>query len=146
MQMCGLVCAGPNLLQCCGWPLQDGPQGGDVLGGLVYGGLGLGLVANLDFRDLDLGPWSLSLAADMVGEEWADYVTPRVTMPWHPRFLKGQTKILLRRNLRGGKKFEGIEVRWRLVSFRLCSVLAAGVWTVRKDRCTNTTTSVFSTF
>jgi hypothetical protein len=29
------------------------------------------------------------------GEEWADNVSPRVTMPWHPRFLKGQTKILL---------------------------------------------------
>ena len=62
------------------------------------------------------------------GEEWADSVTPRVTMPWHPRFLKGQTKILLRRNLRGGKKLEGLEVRWRLVSNILQAWLCVGRW------------------
>ena len=49
------------------------------------------------------------------GVEEMDQVSPRVTMPWNPRFLKGQTKILLRRNMRGGKKLEGLEVRWRLV-------------------------------
>lgn len=56
--------------------VEAGKRIGDVLGGLVYGDYGLGVVANLDFRDLNLGPWSLSVAADLVGEEWSDYGTP----------------------------------------------------------------------
>jgi len=56
--------------------LEAGKRIGEVLGGLVYGDYGLGVIASLDFRDLNLGPWSVSLAADMVGEEWADYTEP----------------------------------------------------------------------
>ena len=32
------------------------------------------------------------------GVELAEFVSPRLRMPWHPRFLKGQTTIMLRRN------------------------------------------------
>ncbi len=56
--------------------LEAGKRMGEVLGGLVYGNYGLGALASLDFRDLDLGPWSLSVAADMVGEDWSDYADP----------------------------------------------------------------------
>ena len=56
--------------------LEAGKRMGEVLGGLVYGNYGLGAVASLDFRELDLGPWSFSLAADMVGEDWSDYTDP----------------------------------------------------------------------
>ena len=62
------------------------------------------------------------------GVEWPDQVSPRVTMPWNPRFLKGQTKILLRRNMRGGQKLEGLEVRWRLVSNILRALITVGHW------------------
>ena len=56
--------------------LEAGKRMGEVLGGLVYGNYGLGAVASLDFRELDLGPWTLSVAADMVGEDWTDYTDP----------------------------------------------------------------------
>ncbi len=69
-----------------------------------------------------------SLGADAFGLEEKDWVTPRVTMPWHPTFLKGQTKILLRRNMRGGTKLEGLEVRWRHVSNILHALTKLGRW------------------
>jgi len=62
------------------------------------------------------------------GIEEMDQVSPRVTMPWHPRFLKGQTKIYLRRNMRGGKKLEGLEVRWRLVGNILHALTHVARW------------------
>ena len=59
------------------------------------------------------------------GVELPEQVWPRVTMPWHPRFLKGQTKILLRRNIGHGKTIEGLEVRWSKVNMR-AMVLRSG--------------------
>ena len=50
------------------------------------------------------------------GVELPEFVSPRLRMPWHPRFLKGQTTIMLRRNLGRGRKLEGLEVRWGLVA------------------------------
>ena len=66
------------------------------------------------------------LGAD--GVEEIDQVSPQVTMPWHPRFLKGVTKILLRRNMRGGKKLEGLEVSWRNVANILHALTKVGRW------------------
>ena len=60
--------------------LEAGQRIGEVMGGLVYGDYGLGIAANLDMRDLDLGPWSVSMAADLVGQEWADYTDPNTLL------------------------------------------------------------------
>ena len=55
---------------------------------------------------------------DEVSEGWEEmrHVTPRVCMPWHPKFLRGDFSILLRRNVGRGVVMEGLEVRWWLVS------------------------------
>ena len=37
------------------------------------------------------------------------HVTPRVRMPWHPKFLKGVYTLMLRRNLGRGCVLEGLE-------------------------------------
>lgn len=60
--------------------LEAGQRVGEVMGGLVYGDYGLGVAVNLDLRDLDLGPWSVSMAADLVGQEWADYTDPNTLL------------------------------------------------------------------
>ena len=50
------------------------------------------------------------------GLERREWVTARMTMPWHPKMLKNQLVIMLRRNLGRGRVLEGLEVRWTLVS------------------------------
>ena len=40
------------------------------------------------------------------------HVTPRMRMPWHPKFLKGVYTLMLRRNLGRGRVLEGLELRW----------------------------------
>ena len=55
------------------------------------------------------------------GLELPENVTPRVQMPWHPRYLKGCLVIMLRRSLGRGVVLEGLEVRWPLV----CRLLQA---------------------
>ena len=37
-------------------------------------------------------------------------VWPRIRMPWHAKFMKGQLTIMLRRNLGHGRVLEGLEV------------------------------------
>jgi len=61
------------------------------------------------------------------GVELPEQVWPRVMMPWHPRFLKGQTKILLRRNVGHGRSIEGLEVNWSKVA-RILQVLTRWGW------------------
>ena len=56
---------------------------------------------------------------DEQGQESYEYerdVTPRICMPWHPRYLKGDFSIMLRRNVGRGAVLERLEVRWWLVS------------------------------
>ena len=50
------------------------------------------------------------------GLENMHHVTPRICMPWHPKYLKGEFSIMLRRNVGRGVVLEGLEVRWWLVS------------------------------
>ena len=45
-----------------------------------------------------------------------------------PHFLKGQTKILLQRNLGRGKKIEGLEVRWGNVARIVRALTMVGDW------------------
>ena len=49
-------------------------------------------------------------------------------MPWHPKFLKDQLVIILRRNLGHGRVLAGLEVRWRLVSNILNALTRLGHW------------------
>ena len=42
------------------------------------------------------------------GVELAEFVWPRIRMPWNPRFLRGQAYIFLQRNLGRGRKLDGI--------------------------------------
>ena len=39
------------------------------------------------------------------------HVTPRVRMPWPPKFLKGVYTLMLRRNFGRGRVLEGLELR-----------------------------------
>ena len=48
--------------------------------------------------------------------EWQKDVVPRARMPWHPKYLKGDFSIMLRRSMKPGVMLEGLEVRWGLVS------------------------------
>jgi hypothetical protein len=50
------------------------------------------------------------------GLELPEKVRGRVQMPWHPKFLKGQLVIMLRRNMGHGRVLEGLEVRWSYVA------------------------------
>ena len=56
------------------------------------------------------------------------HLTPRVRMPWHPKFLKGVYTLMLRRNLGRGRLLEGLELRWGLVSNILHALTALGRW------------------
>ena len=56
------------------------------------------------------------------------HVTPRVRMPWHPKFLKGVYTLMLRRNLGRGRVLEGLELHWGLVSNILHALTALGRW------------------
>ena len=56
------------------------------------------------------------------------HLTPRVRMPWHPKFLKGVYTLLLRRNLGRGNVLEGLECPWGLVSNILHALVALGRW------------------
>ena len=49
------------------------------------------------------------------GTELQEQVEPRVQMPWHPKYLKENLVICLRRNIGQGKVLEGLEVRWGYV-------------------------------
>jgi hypothetical protein len=49
------------------------------------------------------------------GLECRDQVTPRVQMPWHPKALRDNLVIMLRKNVGYGRVLEGLEVRWPLV-------------------------------
>jgi hypothetical protein len=60
--------------------------------------------------------------------EMPEQVWPRIHMPWHPRFLKGQTKILLQRNIGRGRKLEGLEVRWGYLTRILGALTTWGRW------------------
>ena len=62
------------------------------------------------------------------GEVEITQVVPRITMPWHPKFLRGQYTILLRRNLGRGRVLEGLELRWGLVSNILHALTKLGRW------------------
>ena len=68
---------------------------------------------------VDGGVLTLKYDGDEQGRESYEYerdVTPRICMPWHPRYLKGDFSIMLRRNVGRGAVLEGLEVRWWLVS------------------------------
>jgi len=67
------------------------------------------------------------VAADATGVELVEHLTPRVQMPWHPKDLRGQLVIMLRRNMGHGQLLEGLEVRWGLVH-RLLQVLSQPGW------------------
>ena len=79
----------------------------DALGALVIPG-----------QVLEVRPDGLLLVKyDYGGEglERPENVTPRMTMPWHPRDVP--LHIMLRRNLgRGRDALEGLSVRWHYVS------------------------------
>ena len=60
--------------------------------------------------------------------EYERDVTPRICMPWHPRYLKGDFSIMLRRNVGHGKLIEGLEVRWGLVVRVLQALTRLGFW------------------
>ena len=63
------------------------------------------------------------------GFEGQEHVSPRVRMPWHPKFLKGLLAIMLRRNVGHGRPpLEGLEIRWTLVSNILHAFTALGPW------------------
>ena len=49
------------------------------------------------------------------GVELQEQVEARVQMPWHPKYLKENLVICLRRNMGHGKVLEGLEVRWAFV-------------------------------
>ena len=55
------------------------------------------------------------------GVELQEHLAPRVQMPWHPKYLKENLVICLRRNVGHGKVLEGLEVRWAYV----CRLIAA---------------------
>ena len=74
------------------------------------------------------GSFVLSYDGDGHGVESPGLVTPRVRMPWNPKFLKGQLTIMLRRNLGQGRVLEGLEVRWDLVSRLLGALTRLGPW------------------
>ena len=62
------------------------------------------------------------------GLEEITQVQPRVRMPWHPKFLRGQYTLMLRRNLGHGRVLEGLELRWGLVSNILHALTRMGHW------------------
>ena len=62
------------------------------------------------------------------GAEEIVRVWPRIRMPCHPKFLKGQLTIMLRRNLGHGRALEGLEVRWGLVGNVLRALTCLGPW------------------
>ena len=68
------------------------------------GGSSLVLVYTADGQDLGEG---LETEAN---------VKARIQMPWHPRHLRENLVLLLRRNVGFGKTLEGLEVRWGLVA------------------------------
>ena len=72
----------------------------------------------------------LSLSYDVGGRglETPSMVWPRVRMPWHPKFLKGQLAFMLRRNIGQGRVLEGLEVRWDMVSRLLGALTCVGPW------------------
>ena len=69
----------------------------------------------------------------LFGWESMDHVRPRVCMPWHPKFLKGDFSIMLRRNVGQGVVMEGPEVRWWVVSALLKVLMRYHKW-YREDR------------
>ena len=87
---------------------------------------------------VQVGEADLLLQYDGTGEvqqgwEETRHVTPRICMPSHPRFLKGEFSIMLRRNVGRGVVLEGLEVRWWLVSALLRVLMRYHKW-YRRDR------------
>ena len=60
----------------------------------------------------DDGAYVLRFDVGGGGVEHKETLQPRLRMPWHPRFLKGQLAIMLRRCYGRGRVIDGLEVRW----------------------------------
>ena len=67
------------------------------------------------------------------GVEHLEHLQPRFRMPWHPRFLKGQLVLMLRRNLGRGHFLDGLEIRWGRLSRALRALMTEGVWRLGEE-------------
>ncbi len=68
-----------------------------------------------------------------LGVERKETLHPRMRMPWHPKFLRGQLVIMLRRSLGQGRFVDGLEIRWGRLSRALAALMCEGRWRLGEE-------------
>jgi len=80
---------------------------------------------------LDNGTYVLEYDHGGEGVASVSDLQPRVRMPWHPKFMQGQFRLMLRR-VQYGRVIEGCEIRWDYVCKVLEALTKLGRWRVER--------------